>query len=431
MASITKNKKGERRIVVNLPNGERKAIYLGRTPLKQVESIKSKVEAIVAATLAHGSVAPEVAEWLGKIGVDLYGKLVNIGLVEERESGAKKSHAQLKGFLDAYIESRSDAKQSTLTFFGHTRRCLVDFFGAKKRLSAITIADAEKFRRWLKSNQNLAPSTVRRRCTAARQFFKEAVNDRLIQVNPFGAMKGIGVKGNRTRDFEVTREIAQAVTDACPDAEWRLLFALSRFGGLRCPSEHLALRWGDIDFARGRMTVHSPKTAHHEGKELRVIPIFAELREYLEDARELAGEIADDPTAPVIGRYRSANANLRTQLQRIIKRAGLKPWPKLFQNLRATRETELAETYPLHVVCAWIGNSPKVAADSYLQVTEAHFKSAQETTRQTTRSAADSGGTARTGEETMLEIPEEFNISRDLEEYQVGGTRLELVTSTV
>jgi hypothetical protein len=31
----------------------------------------------------------------------------------------------------------------------------------------------------------------------------------------------------------------------------------------------------------------------------------------------------------------------------------------------------------------------------------------------------------------MLEIPEEFNISRDLEEYQVGGTRLELVTSTV
>jgi hypothetical protein len=66
MASITKNKKGERRIVVNLPNGERKAIYLGRTPLNQVESIKSKVEAIVAATLAHGSIAPEVAEWLGR-----------------------------------------------------------------------------------------------------------------------------------------------------------------------------------------------------------------------------------------------------------------------------------------------------------------------------------------------------------------------------
>lgn len=172
------------------------------------------------------------------------------------------------------------------------------------------------------------------------------------------------------------------------------------------------------------MTVHPPKTAHHEGKELRVIPLFAELREYLEDARELAGDIADDPTAPVISRYRSANSNLRTQLQRIIKRASVKPWPKLFQNLRATRETELAETYPLHVVCAWIGNSPKVAADSYLQITDAHFRSAQETTR----SAAESGGTARTGEETTCENPDEFAIPRDsegYEGYQVGGTRLE------
>lgn len=82
-----------------------------------------------------------------------------------------------------------------------------------------------------------------------RLFFKEAVNDRLIQVNPFGAMKGISVKNNRSRDFNVDRETSQRVIDACPDAEWRLLFALSRFGGLRCPSEYLALRWGDIDFA--------------------------------------------------------------------------------------------------------------------------------------------------------------------------------------
>lgn len=191
------------------------------------------------------------------------------------------------------------------------------------------------------------------------------------------------------------------------------------------------MRWGDIDFANGRMTVHSPKAAHHEGKEFRIIPIFADLREYLEDARELAGDFADDLTAPVISRYRSANANLRTQLQRIIKLAGLKPWPKLFQNLRATRETELAETYPLHVVCAWIGNSPRVAAESYLQVTEAHFKNAQKTTRQMTRSAAELKGIERTGEDTKCENPGEFESPRDSVGYQVGGTRLELVTSTV
>ena len=145
--------------------------------------------------------------------------------------------------------------------------------------------------------------------------------------------------------------------EACPDAEWRLLFALSRFGGLRCPSEHLGLRWGDIDWADGRFLVHSPKTEHHEGGESRIVPIFPELLPYFEQAWEQAAEGSEF----VITRYRDTNANLRTQLHRIIRKAGLEPWPKAFHNLRATRQTELAETYPMHVVCAWIGNTETVA----------------------------------------------------------------------
>ena len=60
-------------------------------------------------------------------------------------------------------------------------------------------------------------------------------------------------------------------------------------------------------------------------------------------------------------------------LNRILKRAGVPPWPKLFHNLRASRETELADTFPEHVVCKWIGNSRVVARRHYLQVTEEHF----------------------------------------------------------
>ena len=52
------------------------------------------------------------------------------------------------------------------------------------------------------------------------------------------------------------------------------------------------------------------------------------------------------------------------------------PWPKLFQNLRSTRETELTERFPVHVVCAWLGNSVPVAAKHYLQVTDDHFEQA-------------------------------------------------------
>jgi len=59
-----------------------------------------------------------------------------------------------------------------------------------------------------------------------------------------------------------------------------------------------------------------------------------------------------------------------------VRRAGYEPWPKLFQNLRSTRETELAEQFPLHGVTAWIGNSERVAARHYLQLTDAHFRHA-------------------------------------------------------
>jgi hypothetical protein len=170
----------------------------------------------------------------------------------------------------------------------------------------------------------------------------------------------------------VTLDVAYRVLDACSDAEWRLLFALSRFGGMRCPSEHLGLKWTDVDWGKNRFLVHSPKTEHHEDGGDRWVPIFPELRPYLEEAFDLA-----EPGAVyVITRHRDTRVNLRTQLLRIIKKAGLAPWPKPFQNLRASRETELAAVYPIHVVGKWIGNTAAVAQKHYLQVPEEYFERA-------------------------------------------------------
>jgi hypothetical protein len=42
-------------------------------------------------------------------------------------------------------------------------------------------------------------------------------------------------------------------------------------------------------------------------------------------------------------------------------------------NLRASRETELADEFPIHVVCEWIGNSPDVARKQSFTVTDDHF----------------------------------------------------------
>ncbi len=104
----------------------------------------------------------------------------------------------------------------------------------------------------------------------------------------------------------------------------------------------------------------------------RVVPMFPQLLPFFREAFEMA----EDGAEWVITRYRKNNQHPRTQMRRIIKKAGLKPWEKIFQNLRASCETELMDKFPMHVVCEWIGHTPKVANEHYLQTTTEHFRKA-------------------------------------------------------
>jgi hypothetical protein len=75
------------------------------------------------------------------------------------------------------------------------------------------------------------------------------------------------------------------------------------------------------------------------------------------------------------------NANLRSEMTRLLRRAGVSGWPRLFHSVtlqegRASRQTELQREFPLHVVCSWLGKSPRIAQRSYLLVTEDDFAKA-------------------------------------------------------
>jgi integrase len=364
MASIVRQD-GGRRLITFFHAGKRKSIRLGKMSQRDAGKVKDHIEALILAQDKGTGTPPETASWLTRIGPEMADKLARQGLISKREA------VRLADFLDSYIKSRGDTKKATRINYGHTRRCLIEYFGADKPLGEISPGDADAWRAWMASEQKLADNTVRRRTGNAKQFFRVAVRRRIIPENPFDGLCS-ATKGNPSRFYFVTREEAAKVLEACPDAQWRLLFALSRYGGLRCPSEHLRLTWDDVDWERGRLTVHSPKTEHHEGGESRVIPIFPELRPYLDEV------YFRTPTRNpwIITRCRDSGVNLRTMLMKIIKRAGLKPWPKLWQNLRSTRQTELAETFPIQVVCQWIGNTQAVALKHYLQVTDKHFEAA-------------------------------------------------------
>jgi hypothetical protein len=71
--------------------------------------------------------------------------------------------------------------------------------------------------------------------------------------------------------------------------------------------------------------------------ESREMPLFRELRPFL----ETCFRAKDRDPIKVVKRVRCTKNNLRTQMGRILERAKIKQWPKLFQNLRSTRETEL------------------------------------------------------------------------------------------
>ena len=363
MASISYDRATGRRTIQFVgADGRRHSIRLGRVAQRQAEAFKIRLEDLIAARVTGYVPREETLLWLSKLDDETYTKLSDLHLA------APRKRAILGPFLSDYVESRKDVKPATQVVYGHTCRNLISFFGKQKEMGTITPGDADRWALNLSTVEKLSHSTLRRRSGIAKQFFRAAVRLKLISENPFRDIKS-GIVANPARMFFISREIAEKVLAKCPDAEWRLLFALSRYGGLRCPSEHLNLRWTDVDWEKNRMLVHSPKTEHHIGGESRWVPIFPELLPYLREVFELATE----GTEYVITRYRRTNMNLRTQLLRIIRRAGVKPWPKLFQNLRSTRETELAESWPLHVACAWIGNSQIVAARHYLQVTDEHF----------------------------------------------------------
>ncbi len=344
----------------------RKTIRLGPVTRKSAELFRLHVEHLLNARLMQAAAPSETAQWLGTLPDETHDKLAKAGLVKARE----RSKSALKAFVDGVISGRTDIGASTKRWYTDARDNLVACFGANTTLRDIGPADADKLRLTLEQS-GLGDNTIRRRIGMCRQIFNVAQRYKLIDDNPFLGM-ATDVRSNPDKFRFVTQAETKAIIENCPDATWRAIVCLVRYGGLRCPSEVLSLKWGHVDWGRSRLTVPSPKTSHHEGKASRVIPLFPEIRLALEDAFTQAEEGQEY----IIQRYRGNAINLRTSLEKIIVRAGVTPWPKLFVNLRSSRETELVKDFPIHTVTAWLGNSPKVAMKHYLQVVDADFDKA-------------------------------------------------------
>ncbi len=363
MASLSNDGGNKWRILIG-SDRHRKAIrYTG--PKRDAERFKDKVERLAA---TQGDVPADLVDWLNDQPDKLHRRLVNAGLTNERRRTNAKTLGQL---IDAYFEHLS-IKPITRLGYEATRKALLKHFGNDTTISSIEPLAAQMWRKKLKDD-GLADATISKRIVLAKCIFRKAVAWKWICDNPFAEVKA-GSQQNKARQYFITREMADKVLAACPTLEWKLIFALSRYGGLRCPSEHANLKWSDILWDQGKFRVTCSKTEHHAGRGERMVPLFPELEPLLLEAYRSAPKGSEY----VLPRIRGSEINLRTHFSRIVCRAGLQPWVRLFHNLRSSRQTELANRFPAHVVCDWIGNSEKVAQGHYLQVTDENFKRAIE-----------------------------------------------------
>ncbi len=364
MASVGKDSKGYRVRFV-MPDGTNKTIRLSGFNKSKSEDIARHIEELIAAKASGSAIDRATSNWLAKIGQQVHDKLSNAGLIEQRAS-SMLSEFMGEIIADAKTTDGRPAAANTLKKWKQASNVLNEFFG-NKSLRDISHDDAAKFRRWLDA-KTLGENGKRVHIAVAKMLFNAAKRRKLVNENPFEFQKATLVL-DRSRDFFLTRANAMKIIDACPDNQWRLIFALWRFAALR-KMEIFQLRWENVLWDQGRMLVTIPKTRHHAGKESRFIPI-GEILPWLEKAFDEALE----GTERVITRFTETNVNLAKPFEKIIEAAGLTIWPKLIQNLRGSCETDwLDGGNPAHVVARWVGHSVKVQNDNYAQVDDHHFE---------------------------------------------------------
>ena len=362
MASLNSDKTGLKRVRFKSIDGKRKSIRLGWLPKKDAVVVCNYVGRLEVAQQVGTPPDADTLQWVSRIAEWLHSKLVQVGLVEERQS------ATLEVFLDRYISGKAIKKPNTAKNYAATRKSLLEFFDPKTLLTCISPGDCDRWHEWQVA-QGYAPATIGRNVKRAKQFFRAAVRSRLLANNPMQDLKA-AAQVNPDRQHYIPLETIQLLLDECRSPSKRLIIGLARIAGLRIPSELVGLRWSEVNWEQSRFVVHAPKTEGH-GKGTRIVPIFAELAPLFREVWVAAPE-REDRIFPNI----TPETNLRTWLGKLADRAGVELWEKPWVNMRASAATDAADVFPSHICEAWFGHSEAIANRHYRQVTEDHFQKA-------------------------------------------------------
>jgi integrase len=340
--------------------GRAARVYLGKVNKTQARTICRYLDQLKIAAEAGLPAPTEAGQWADKVGPRIRKRLEAIGLVTTVRSEFPN---QLGPFLTKYIASREDWKPLTTQKQNNVRRHLVASLGESTPLMGITEAAAERFARNVRKHYK--PSHAGKLISIARQLLDAARKEKLITQNPFDGIDAAGPHDKEREAYVTAEEITRVISKAT--CYYGAVIAAARFAGLRCTSEVLALQWCQIDWEQGQIALDSPKTGR------RLLPIFREFAPHLDKLFQNAV----DGSRYVFDSYRgTADKTYRYNTLKAIELAGIKPWPKLFTNLRASCRTDLLDDFPEHVVNAWLGHGSRVGRKHYNRVKPEHYAAA-------------------------------------------------------
>tara|TARA_Y100000361_G_scaffold62810_1_gene55238 strand:- start:132 stop:1256 length:1125 start_codon:yes stop_codon:yes gene_type:complete len=361
--SLVKPKKGIGYEVRWMRQGKRQTIYLKGAKRSVAEKFDRKMKELLDCE-RHGVHLPgSLVGWLQSLDKPIHDRLVELGLAEERVE--KRPIPRLleaqQAYLDAHTQAESTKEQLEICF-----RLFSEFLKVRRKpnplVTKVTKEDARAFRTYRKKRK-IAESTVRKNCSRNSQLFVQLLEDEIVDHNPFATVKKSAVTTAAKKLQFVEQKAVLSLIDEVEIPELKIVLALCRFGGLR-RHECALLRWRDIDFEAGKMTVRSNKTPP-----IRTTPLFKILKPILEEYKR-------DDHKKVQAKWDCDSNGPDSALRFFCKKKKLAIWPRPFQNLRASRETELLDRYSVADVCSWIGNSPQVAMKHYAMARNENFQHA-------------------------------------------------------
>ena len=205
-------------------------------------------------------------------------------IVEGRFSALLKSNApKFKEYTAQYLDSRTDLHRNTRTRYEVSRRSLESFFGSA-RLPEITDARIEDYKT-AKLRGGTGPVGVNRDLSLLRLILKQAKRERYIAHTPLGDGEHfLNERKERLQARPFTLDEEQRLLSVASGC-LRPLILLLLDTGVRPNAEALPLRWKDVDFERGMITVTSSKTIAG----LRTVPMTTRLKAELLHWKKLTG----------------------------------------------------------------------------------------------------------------------------------------------